>query len=129
MNKVFTYLNMAGKIALSKKDFRSFFLGAVGIRNDGKVVQSINGATGNPVPKGHAEARLAKKLDYNAVVYVARVNKQGEFAMSRPCVNCMRALKAARVKKIYYSIGPNEFGVIDLNSEIEKVNDYGCSHE
>lgn len=112
---IFNYFQISAKTATSKKDRRSFLLGAVGVRSDGVMVKALNGPTFFPVPCAHAEARLAKKLDYYATVYVARVRLgDGEFAISKPCDNCMRALKAKKVKKIYYSISNDEYGIIDL---------------
>lgn len=61
----------------------------------------------------HAEARLAKKLDRGAIVYVVRINRKGKLVMARPCANCLMILKSKKVKKIYYSISENEYGVIE----------------
>lgn len=39
-----------------------------------------------------------------ATIYVARVLKNGEPRMSKPCVACQNALKAAGIKKVFYTI-------------------------
>lgn len=112
-NDIIRKLEEAAKIAL-KGQKRSYRLGSIGIRNDGTMVSSFNSPTRIPNPCAHSEFRLAKKLDQGAVVYVARILKSGELAMARPCRNCMRALMSRRVKRIYYSISPNEFGCIQI---------------
>lgn len=113
--KIFSYFEIAGRIAKSKKDKRTFLLGAIGIRRDGAMVSAYNSAATSPTPAAHAEARLVKKLDHNATVYVARIALgTGEFAMAKPCHNCERALRSRGVKRVYYTIGPKEYGIMDL---------------
>lgn len=95
---------------------RSFFIGAVGIRHDGVVVTARNEATRGPSPSGHAEARLLRKLGkYAPVVYVARYclgNHQS--AIAKPCTTCMQHLINKRVKRVYYTVGPNQWEYLDL---------------
>jgi tRNA(Arg) A34 adenosine deaminase TadA len=54
----------------------------------------------------HAEGAALRrcKRTVGAVAYIARVNKNGEERMSRPCPKCMAALKAAGIKKIVYTV-------------------------
>lgn len=112
-NKIFSYLKMAGQIALNNNAGRAYLLGAVGVRKDGAIVSAFNGSDYLPNRMAHAEYRLCKKLDAGATVYVARVMRSsGEFGMSKPCPDCMRALTARHVKKIYYTIAENEYGKI-----------------
>jgi len=40
-------------------------------------------------------------------IYIARINKSGNTMMSRPCVDCMKAIIAAGIKEIVYT---NEIG-------------------
>ena len=40
----------------------------------------------------------------NATIYVARIGRNGDPMMSKPCVKCQEALKAAGVKKVVYTI-------------------------
>lgn len=98
-----------------RKSYKHFFLGAVGVRADGASVTSTNVRTMLRCEDAHAEARLCRKLDVGSTVYVARVAKSGDWAMSRPCSSCERTLRLKGVKKVYYTIGPNEFGCIILN--------------
>jgi tRNA(Arg) A34 adenosine deaminase TadA len=114
MNRaIFNYLGIAGRIALTGAE-RAFALGAVGVRSDGCLVFASNLPSTHPQPAAHAEARLCKKLDSNAVVYVARVLKSGQFALSRPCARCLHTLRCKKVRRVYYTIADNEFGVLDL---------------
>lgn len=39
-----------------------------------------------------------------ATIYVARVNKKGEPAMSKPCLRCQKAIKDAGIRKVVYTI-------------------------
>jgi tRNA(Arg) A34 adenosine deaminase TadA len=108
-------LQLAGRVARGRQDGRSFLLGAVGVRSDSAIVVAPNGPCEQPNKSVHAEARLARKLDRGSVVYVARVRKSdGEFANARPCHSCRRALAARGVKRCYFTIGKNEYGVLDL---------------
>lgn len=56
----------------------------------------------------HAEVaalNACRKVDLRgASIYVARVLKNGEPRMSKPCENCQKALKERGVKKVYYTI-------------------------
>jgi len=118
--KIFHYFEIAGRIAQQKKDRRTYLLGAIGIRSDGAMVFAQNGPTESPNPLAHAENRLSKKLDYGATVYVARVRIcDGQFAMAKPCPNCRRILKSRGVKKVMYTIGPDEYGVLNLDNKEE----------
>jgi len=108
------YLNQAAHFARKNRDMRTFFIGAVAIRGDKAVVSANNGSQKYPTPQHHCEARLSRKLDRNAVVFVARVLANGEWAMSKPCADCERALRRMYVKRVYYTIGPNEYGVIEF---------------
>lgn len=93
-------------------DPRCFRLGAVGLRSDGVIVYARNGSGSSPTPSGHAEARLARKLDAGSTVYVARILADGTWAMAKPCPRCMPRLRAKRVKRVYYTIANNQFGGI-----------------
>lgn len=111
--KIFNYFEIAAQTAVLKNDERNFLLGSVGIRSDGTMVKSFNSSAVIPMPAAHSERRLAAKLDYGAVVYVARVRLiDGCWGMAKPCQSCMAALTAKKVSKIYYTISHKEYGVI-----------------
>lgn len=109
------FFRLAGNAACLKSDPRNYFLGAVGIRNDGVIVISRNIISDSETSYCHAETKLVKKLDKGAIVYVARVLKlNGSFANARPCVDCIRAMKRKNVKRVYYTISDDKYGVLDL---------------
>ena len=64
-------LTMAADVArdVDRLDNRSFFLGAVGLRNDGVIVTAKNIASKDVVPTHHAEARVVRKLTPNSTVW------------------------------------------------------------
>lgn len=99
-------------------DIRTFFLGAVGIRNDGVIVASRNVASRDVALSHHAEARLCRKLTPNSEVWVARVRKNGEWALARPCASCQVRLKSVGITKVTYTIDENEWGVIELDKDV-----------
>lgn len=109
-NKIWKYFQQCKELATAKKDRRTFRLGAIGIRSDGAMVTAANGPTDNPRPHVHAEFRLATKLDHGAIVFVARVRRDGSFGMARPCRDCRRILKSRGVKKVYYTVSNDEYG-------------------
>lgn len=115
LSKHIRYLNHAGKVGKLKDDQRTFYLGAVGIRDDGVMVSAYNAPSKEPCARAHAEARLVRKLSKYSIVYVTRIARgSNDWALAKPCNSCMMALRRAKVKKIYYTIGPGEYGVINL---------------
>jgi cytidine deaminase len=116
-------LEAAAKIAMPTNDdfdVRSFLLGAIGIRKDGAMVCSKNGAVmdstsmdnWHSIAGSHAEARLVRKLGKGGVVFISRVaRKDGCLAMAKPCSTCSNILKFAKVKKVIYSVNPLQYGV------------------
>lgn len=112
----YKYLEEAARVAtLKSDDARGFKLGALAIRGDGVIVTSYNGSALDVTFSIHAEARLLRKMDKNCKsVYVCRVTANGEWAIAKPCPVCMRKLKNRGVKRIIYTIGPKEYGVISI---------------
>lgn len=114
------------------EDLRLFLLGAVGERDDGKLVFSKNGAArvSTPFyqyfcpPRSHAESRLVRKLGLNGIVYVARVAKENKdkivLKMARPCDSCRVRLESAKVRKVYYSIDDSSYGVLTFSKSGSK---------
>ena len=103
------FLRLAAQVARLKVDSRCFYLGAVAIRGDDVMVSAYNGAPKFPCPRHHCEARIARKLDRGATVYLARVSADGHWANSKPCIHCESMLEQAYVKRIYYTTAPNEW--------------------
>lgn len=93
----------------------NYYFGAVGIRPDGLLVQSYNiYDKKRQAFEGHAEYRLASKLQAGSDVYVVRVNRQQTDRIGKPCPRCESRLRNQRVRNVYYTIGPNEYGVLSL---------------
>lgn len=116
------YLKIAGKIALPTnpiEEIRNFFIGCVGIRNDGALVSAKNGAVHSTqvdnyqlLPDSHAEGRVLRKLGKGGTLYVSRIARgSGGWAMARPCKMCRVRLKSFDVKKAYYTIDNRHYGV------------------
>lgn len=101
-------------------DQRNFWLGCIGIRDDGALVSSKNGASNfsatvenyQLLPSAHAEGRILRKLGKNGIIYVARVSrKDRSYRMARPCGMCRTQLKSSGVKKAFYTIDNHHYGV------------------
>lgn len=104
-------LNMAAKIALRGNQNRTYFVGCVVKRKDGAIVTSTNEMVKVPTPQAHAEARTLRKSDWGCTLYVARITRDGDWAMSRPCPSCQAIIINRGVRKVYYTISPGEYGV------------------
>jgi deoxycytidylate deaminase len=46
-------------------------------------------------------------------IFIFRKFRSGETALAKPCAACMAMLKEHKIKKIYYSISNDEYGVIE----------------
>lgn len=94
-----------------KEDNRTFLLGAIAIRGDGVLVRSRNGFPPRPEQKAHCEIKILRKAGKKAeIVVIVRWSKlRQELAIAKPCDNCMNALRKAGVRKVIYSIGPDEW--------------------
>jgi tRNA(Arg) A34 adenosine deaminase TadA len=128
-------LKIAGKIAVPQcdNDLRTFWLGAVAVRQDQVVVKSKNGSARpdmkenagfTPAPDAHAEARVLNKAGKNATICVARISRlTGQYAMSRPCCYCMAKMKAYKVRTCYYTVDSKSYGVIQFSSSGEILDE------
>jgi tRNA(Arg) A34 adenosine deaminase TadA len=115
MDKVIKMFNLA-RYAASKQgklERRDFWHGAVGERSDGTIVSSRNSHAVERFRHAHAETKLTKKLNVGSTVYVVRVGRtDGFLRLSKPCANCMIAMRIRGIKKCYYSISEHEYGCI-----------------
>ncbi len=129
------FLDQAARIALPNNDYdkRSFWLGCVGIREDGAVVSSRNGSTAfsssvehyQLVPSSHAEGRVLRKLGKNGIIFVARIaKKDGSRQMSCPCVMCAVRIRGFGVKKVYYTINPKQYGIWSVKNDTHIIKNY-----
>lgn len=68
----------------------------------------------------HAEINcilgIDRKITTGSTVFVVRISRSGKFRNSKPCDMCVSILKFVGVKRIIYSIGDDEYGVIRLQS-------------
>ena len=126
------FLLEAAELAVptNRSDLRSFWLGAVGIRRDGVMVSSKNGAVSfsssvqmnNINVNSHAETRLLRKLGRDGVIFVSRVlRKDRSLAMARPCSDCQFKIRSHRVKRVYYTINDNQYGIWFPSEDRDKV--------
>jgi tRNA(Arg) A34 adenosine deaminase TadA len=110
------HFEAAVKIASLKDDQRVHRLGAIGLRSDGVIVGAPNAPAPDKTPQAHAEARLCRKLDKGATVFVARKSNGSDaiYRLARPCASCQKIMKSKKVARVYYTISDSEFGVMDL---------------
>ncbi len=112
------YLDLATRIAKSNTQAKSFLFGIVAERADGAVVISTNVRTQHPMPAAHAERRVLSKSGFGATLWIARIDRFGNWAIAKPCKNCQTYIKNKGVKKVFYTIGPNEYGVWKVDQEL-----------
>ena len=72
----------------------------------------------------HAEVACILGMDRSvtqgSTMYVARVDKQGCWRLSKPCSMCHEAMKFVGIRRVVYTIAPSEWGTYKLqDSEIE----------
>ena len=113
MNHIMYMLNLALKKAMAGEK-RTYYVGAIGIRSDGTIVSARNGATDIPNRCLHAEYRLARKLDYGAETFVARIRRDGHWGSAKPCDDCHKVMKSRGVIRVYYTIADQQYGVMYL---------------
>lgn len=129
-------LKLAGKIAVpvTENDARNFWLGCVGIRNDGVLVSARNGSIQHMFSKSldpelndkscdyHAEGRALRKMDKGGTLYVARISrKDGSYCMSRPCNLCQSKIRAKKIEKVYYTVNHSQYGVWHVESDRDVI--------
>jgi tRNA(Arg) A34 adenosine deaminase TadA len=114
IQRMFRLANDAAKVIDKNGLRRKYRLAAVGIRNDGVIVFSSNLPIAVPNPKAHAEYRLCAKLTPGSTVWVVRIDRSGHYVMAKPCRSCTSRMVKYGVKRCYYTISDNEWGVLDL---------------
>lgn len=104
-------LKLAAQYALKGEEDRNYYLACVVKRADGAITASYNERNKVPIHRCHAEARAVLKADKGSTLYVARITRLGDWGMARPCKRCQAAIRNHGIIKVYYTIGPNEYGV------------------
>lgn len=67
----------------------------------------------------HSEQQALIKYKYydtvqGADIAVVRVGLDGHTKIGKPCKQCQKLLKAAKIRKVYYTSGPDEIEVMNL---------------
>ena len=64
----------------------------------------------------HAENDALKRCGSTkgATIYVARVGRNGQPALARPCKQCRKLLLEAGIRRAIYTIGAHEFGILNF---------------
>lgn len=69
----------------------------------------------------HAETScvlgLNRSVTSGGTMYVARVNRKGQWRMSKPCSMCHEVMKFVGIKKVVYTIAPNEWGTYKIEEQ------------
>ena len=127
MSKSRRYISLAKKVA-EQSDYEKFRHGAVLVRGSSVRNMACNkhrhchfgkrfreAHTGNATL--HAELGVILGMDrtvtQGATVYTARVNKEGQSRMSKPCPMCESAMRHVGIKRVVYT---------DRNGRIETMN-------
>jgi deoxycytidylate deaminase len=61
----------------------------------------------------HAEQMTlikGRKFTDGGILYVARITKARNLALASPCAVCRYLIRESNIKKVHYSVGPNEWG-------------------
>jgi len=107
-------VELAIRAAKPSCDRRGFFVGAVAVRKDGAVVSTRNSPTRIPSHSAHAEVRLMRKAGMGSIVFVARVLRDGRWALAKPCLKCQSLLKNKKVKKVYFTVKDGEYDSMNV---------------
>jgi deoxycytidylate deaminase len=57
---------------------------------------------------------MARSITDGATVYVARVGREGDYKLSKPCTMCHEALKYVGIKRVVYTINNKKAGSYKL---------------
>ncbi len=113
------YLDLAIRIAKGGTEERNYRIGCVGIRTDGAIVVAPNLLTKRPEHTAHSETRTLRKCGFGATLWVARITRDGLWALAKPCVKCQALIRNKRVKRVFYTIGPEEYACWNVADEIK----------
>ena len=94
--------------------------GAVVVGNGGRILAK---ACNNYDNGCHAEVRAIKRVPHDSKdsieeIMVVRARKSQKFGMSKPCPECQAAIKAAKIKAVYYSTNGDVLGYETYENEV-----------
>ncbi len=135
------YLKLAEKLSLEYNydDGLEYFLCAVIARGGNVLSVGYNKKSTNAfvehyadVARGVRDYCMSTHAEMSAVLsargkhdltgtklYVVRTKPSGGLGMARPCPICYRVLQSYGIKKAYYSISDEEYGVMKIKSDQE----------
>lgn len=95
--------------------------GAVVVGNGGRILAKACNYYDN---QSHAEVRALKRVPHDAKgdveeLVVVRARKNQKFGLSKPCPECQTALRAARVKAVYYSTDGELLGYESYDDDVD----------
>lgn len=104
MSKLEVLLKAAMGAAVKRSTTRHFLIGAAAIRADGALVVSRNECAPIPNKNAHAEARVLRKAGQRPeCVVVARLLRNNEIGLAKPCKACEIKLRAMQAEEVYYT--------------------------
>ena len=65
----------------------------------------------------HSEMDLAIQGEhtiYGRTIYVARITRDGEWALARPCAACMGMLAYLEARRVIWTVAPGQMGMLKL---------------
>jgi len=66
----------------------------------------------------HAEIKcilgINRETTCGSDIIVVRINNQGDFRLSKPCLMCVDVLRFVGIKRVFYSVNNKEIGVLKL---------------
>lgn len=114
----------AVKIAKEKyHELKRYQFGCIAKRADGTLVSSTNHYQNHQQFSHHAEARVLRKCDAGATLYIARVSKKDlkTWKIAKPCSRCRNLIRHHKIKEVYYTIAPNEYGYWEVSKDVEAI--------
>lgn len=109
-------------LRLAEKSTNPWRLGCILAHGKRIISRGVNDSKGHPRAYRdsgrHAELdavlRSAPEELDGAFAYVGRITKTGRPAMAKPCWHCEELLRDSGISRVYYSIGPGEWGVLEI---------------
>lgn len=119
------HLNTAIKIAEANERYDKWKFGSLIIK--GGAVKSVGISKLHTHPSVASDEHLSDLSTHaeedalnrcgspkGSTIYVARIGRNGNPALARPCTECRNILIEAGVRRAIYTIGPKEHGVLNL---------------